>query len=64
MILRLQLVMAKLAHEGKVDVSVFIVGEMFDIELSGINTEIPILSGRRMVRKKNRVMLEEEGVEI
>ena len=54
----------KLAHEGKVDVSVSIDGEVFDIELSNIKTEIPILSVRRMLREKSRVIFEQEGGEI
>ena len=45
-------------------VPVAIDGESIDIECSNIKTEIPILSVRRMVRKKNRVMAEEESGEI
>ena len=54
----------KLAHGGRVDVSVSIGGKIFDMLLSNIETKIPIPSVRRLVRKKKGVMVQEGGGEI
>ena len=42
----------KLAHEGRVDVSVSIDGELCHMELSNIENKIPRFSVQRMVRNK------------
>ena len=50
-----------LKHEGKVKVHVEAGGQEFDIDFCNIKTHMPILSVRRVVKNKNRVLFEDEG---